>query len=302
MRRKLFFFLFLAALPFLSHAQPAEFSGIIYDAVSKLPLAFVSVTLKGTNTGTVTDIDGQFSFNNLPVNATLVISYIGYKGREYKAEKTATPVSIFMERISAELETVIVSSNENPAHRIIKLLQRNKKRNDPEQQPSFKYNAYTIAALAAGNRFWNMNRGDSSKRKDQKQPMDQVNKLAEKAKDTSGNKLGALLAKRFRENYLLVTESYTERIFKFPGQTKETVLATKFSGLKNATFGVTTSNFQPFGFYKDYLVMNNISYVSPVIDGSISMYKFRLKENIPHEKDTTFIISFEPRAGKNLTG
>ena len=127
MRRKLFFFLFLAALPFLSHAQPAEFSGIIYDAVSKLPLAFVSVTLKGTNTGTVTDIDGQFSFNNLPVNATLVISYIGYKGREYKAEKTATPVSIFMERISAELETVIVSSNENPAHRIIKLLQRNKK-------------------------------------------------------------------------------------------------------------------------------------------------------------------------------
>lgn len=302
MRRKLFFFLFLAALPFLSHAQPAEFSGIIYDAVSKLPLAFVSVTLKGTNTGTVTDIDGQFSFNNLPVNATLVISYIGYKGREYKAEKTATPVSIFMERISAELETVIVSSNENPAHRIIKLLQRNKKRNDPEQQPSFKYNAYTIAALAAGNRFWNMNRGDSSKRKDQKQPMDQVNKLAEKAKDTSGNKLGALLAKRFRENYLLVTESYTERIFKFPGQTKETVLATKFSGLKNATFGVTTSNFQPFGFYKDYLVMNNISYVSPVIDGSISMYKFRLKENIHHEKDTTFIISFEPRAGKKFNG
>ncbi|HNU87853.1 MAG TPA: DUF5686 family protein [Ferruginibacter sp.] len=302
MQRKLFFFLFILLLPFLSYAQAGKFSGMIYDAVSKAPLAFVSVTLRGTNTGTVTDIDGQFSFNNLPANATLVISYIGYKAREYKVEKAVTTVSIFIERISGELETVVISSNENPAHRIIKLLQRNKKRNDPEQQSSFKYNAYTIAALAAGNRFWNRNRGDSSRRKDQKQPLDQMDVLAEKAKDTSGNKLGNILAKRFRENYLLLTESYTERIFKFPGQTRETVLATKFSGLKNATFGVTTSDFQPFGFYKDYLLMNNKSYVSPVIDGSISMYKFRLKETIAHETDTTYIISFEPRAGKNFTG
>ncbi len=302
MQRKLFFFLFILWLPVLSYAQAGKFSGIIYDAVSKAPLAFVSVTIKGTNTGTVTDIDGQFSFANLPHGAILVISYIGYRAREYKPEKATAPASIYIERISGELETVIISSNENPAHRIIRLLQRNKKRNDPEQQSSFKYNAYTIAALAAGNRFWNRNRGDSSRRKDQKQPLDQVDVLAEKAKDTSGNKLGNILAKRFRENYLLLTESYTERIFKYPGQTRETVLATKFSGLKNATFGVTTSDFQPFGFYKDYLVMNNKSYVSPVIDGSISMYKFRLKETIVHETDTTYIISFEPRTGKNFTG
>lgn len=302
MRRKFFFLLFILWLPFLSYAQAGKFSGIIYDAVSKAPLAFVSVTLKGTNTGTVTDIDGQFSFTNLPANATLVISYIGYKAREIKAEKEVTTVSIFIERISGELETVVISSNENPAHRIIKLLQRYKKQNDPEQQSSFKYNAYTIAALAAGNRFWNRSRGDSSRRKDQKQPLDQMDVLAEKAKDTSGNKLGNMLAKRFRENYLLLTESYTERIFKFPGQTRETVLATKFSGLKNATFGVTTSDFQPFGFYKDYLVMNNKSYVSPVIDGSISMYKFRLKESIAHATDTTYIISFEPKTGKNFAG
>jgi hypothetical protein len=32
------------------------------------------------------------------------------------------------------------------------------------------------------------------------------------------------------------------------------------------------------------------------------MYKFRLKEVIPHEKDTTFIISFKPREGKNFKG
>ncbi|MBP6287292.1 MAG: carboxypeptidase-like regulatory domain-containing protein [Ferruginibacter sp.] len=302
MRRKLFFLLFVFPLPFLLHAQADRFTGIIYDAVSKAPLAFVSVTLKGTKSGTVTDIDGQFSFERLPANAILVISYIGYKTKEHRVARSVGPVSLFIERAQDQLEAVIISSNENPAHRIIKLLQRNKKRNDPEQQPSFRYNAYTIAALAAGNRFWNMNRSDSSKRKEQKQPTDPLNRLAEKAKDTAGDQRGAELAKRFKENYLLVTESYTERIFKFPGQTRETVLATKFSGLKNPTFGVTTSDFQPFGFYRDYLVMNNKSYVSPVAEGSISMYKFRLKETILHERDTTYIISFEPRAGKKFNG
>jgi hypothetical protein len=304
MQRKFFFSLFIALLPFLSWAQSAGSSGTIYDAVTKAPLAFVSVTVKGTNTGTVTDIDGHFTIDKLPANSILAISYIGYKTKEYRFEKAGTPLSIFIEPADGQLESVIVSSNENPAHRIIKLLQRNKKNNDPEQQPAFKYNAYTIAALAAGDRFWNMNRSDSNKQKSPVPQMEQMNKQMDKLVKTSKdtNSLGSKLGKRFKENYLMLTESYTERIFKYPGQTKETVLATKFSGLKNATFGVTTSNFQPFGFYKDYLVMNNISFVSPVIEGSINMYKFRLKERIPHEKDTTYIISFEPRASKNFKG
>jgi Family of unknown function (DUF5686)/CarboxypepD_reg-like domain len=304
MQRKFFFSLFILLLPFLSWAQSVGVSGTIYDAVTKAPLAFVSVTLKGTNTGTVTDIDGHFAIDKLQANAMLVISYIGYRTKEYRLEKAGTGISIFIEPADSQLESVIVSTNENPAHRIIKLLQRNKKNNDPEQQPTFKYNAYTIAALAAGDRFWNMNRPDSNKQKNPVPQMEQINKQMDKLVKTSKdtNSLGSKLGKRFKENYLMLTESYTERIFKYPGQTKETVLATKFSGLKNATFGVTTSNFQPFGFYKDYLVMNNVSFVSPVIEGSINMYKFRLKERIPHEKDTTYIISFEPRAGKNFKG
>jgi hypothetical protein len=308
MLRRFFFLVPVLLFPFFLFAQFTSISGSIYDAVTKAPLAFVSITLKATTTGTVTDIDGHFAFDKLPANAVLFISYIGYKNKEFKVEKTAGPVSIFIEPANGQLENVIISTNENPAHRIIKLMQRNKKNNDPEQQPTFKYNAYTIAALAGGDRFWNGNgnKADSTKQKNSIPQMDQVNKQMNKvvkaSKDTSGKSLGSQLGKRFKENYLMLTESYTERIYKFAGQTKEIVLATKFSGLKNATFGVTTSDFQPFGFYKDYLVMNNISFVSPVIEGSINMYKFRLKERIPHEKDTTYIISFEPRPGKNFKG
>jgi hypothetical protein len=306
MLRKICFFVYMLSISFLAAAQLPVIDGTVYDAVTKAPLAFVSVTCKGTNTGTVTDIDGHFSFDKMPVNAVLLISYIGYTSREFKVDKKVHAIAVFIEPADGQLENVVISTNENPAHRIIKLLQRNKKNNDPEQQSSFKYNAYTIAALAAGERFWNMNRSDSNRQKSpvpQMQQVDkQMDKLVKTSKDTSGNSLGSRLGKRFKENYLMLTESYTERIYKFSGQTKETVLATKFSGLKNATFGVTTSDFQPFGFYKDYLVMNNSSFVSPVIEGSINMYKFRLKERMVHEKDTTYIITFEPRAGKKFKG
>lgn len=37
----------------------------------------VTVQIKGTSTGTVTDIDGGFILSNIPSNATLEISYIG---------------------------------------------------------------------------------------------------------------------------------------------------------------------------------------------------------------------------------
>ena len=308
MLRKLPFLVPVLLLPFLLFAQSSGISATICDAATKAPLAFVSVTLKGTTNGTVTDIDGHFSFNKLPADGVLLISYIGYKTKEFSIEKNIATITIFIEPADGQLENVVITTNENPAHRIIKLMQRNKKNNDPEQQPTFKYNAYTIAALAGGDRFWNGNgnKPDTSKQQRSVPQMDQVNKQMNKvvraSKDTSGKSLGSQLGKRFKENYLMLTESYTERIYKFQGQTKETVLATKFSGLKNATFGVTTSDFQPFGFYKDYLVMNNVNFVSPVIDGSINMYKFRLKERIPHETDTTYIISFEPRAGKNFKG
>ena len=291
------FFIFLQ-LPLLIVAQPGKISGTVLDAGTEAPLAFVSIVIKGINKGVVTDIDGHFTFDQLPGKASLMISYIGYKSKEVILDKTGFgTIQIFIERIASELENVIISTNENPAHRIIKLLLKNKKRNDPESQPSFKYNAYTIAGLSSGNRFWNRNRAEPSKQKKQS-----TDKLVEKTRDTSGDKLGAVIARRFKENYLMLTESYTERIFRYPRQTKETVIATKVSGLKSAAFGVTAGDFQPFGFYKDYLQMTTDSYVSPLIDGSISLYKFRLKETLIHEKDTTFIISFEPREGKNFNG
>lgn len=55
-------------------------SGIVNDA-SGLPIVGATIVIKGTAIGTATNIDGAF-FMNVPENAVLTVSYIGYLSQE----------------------------------------------------------------------------------------------------------------------------------------------------------------------------------------------------------------------------
>lgn len=292
MLKQLFTFLLFILTSHFSLAQQEKFNGIVYEAGTKNPIAFASVIIKESKLGTVTDIDGKFSFIKSPETFTLKISNVGYKTKEIAIADKSKFIDIELDPLNSSLETVIISNAQNPAHRIIRLLISNKKKNNPEQLSSFKYNAYTISSVSIGNGFSTNEKGRSTK-KPQK-PLS----VEDKRKDSMGFIFGSNIMK----NHLLVTESYIERKFKYPNKSLETVLATKISGLKEFPFALTPSSFQPFGFYKEYLQMGVDRYVSPIIDGSISFYNFKLKETIENNNDTTFIISFEPRKNKNFNG
>ena len=71
-----------AATEVASVQQTKQVSGQVTD--SQGPLIGATVMEKGTNNGTVTDFDGNFSLNVNP-GATLVVSYVGYESQEVKA-------------------------------------------------------------------------------------------------------------------------------------------------------------------------------------------------------------------------
>lgn len=73
---------------------------------NKEPLIGVSVAVKGTNTGTITDIDGKFILD-LPVeNTTLVFSYIGYKTQTITV--TSQNINVVMEEDTKMVEEIVV--------------------------------------------------------------------------------------------------------------------------------------------------------------------------------------------------
>jgi iron complex outermembrane receptor protein len=70
------------------------------------PLPGASVLVKGTTTGTVTDLDGKFSLD-VPANAILVISYLGYDSKEVSVNGLTT-LSIQLAPDSSELNEIVV--------------------------------------------------------------------------------------------------------------------------------------------------------------------------------------------------
>ena len=78
--------------------------GVVEDALG--PIAGANVVEKGTTNGTITDMDGNFTLNVAP-NATLVISYIGYKDQEI-AVNNKTNIQIKLVEDSQALDEVVV--------------------------------------------------------------------------------------------------------------------------------------------------------------------------------------------------
>jgi TonB-dependent starch-binding outer membrane protein SusC len=98
---------FCLGLNSISLAQTQEVSGVVISGEDNLPLPGVSILVKGTMTGTVTDIDGKFVLNvNGPADV-LVFSFIGFTPMEVTiGSKTTFDINLLPDTKS--LEEVIV--------------------------------------------------------------------------------------------------------------------------------------------------------------------------------------------------
>lgn len=72
------------------------------------PIIGANVLVKGTSTGSITDIDGNAVINGVPKGATLVISYIGYLTQEVVLQNNQTSITINLIENSKTLDEVVV--------------------------------------------------------------------------------------------------------------------------------------------------------------------------------------------------
>ncbi|TQO36700.1 TonB-linked SusC/RagA family outer membrane protein [Arenibacter algicola] len=81
-------------------------TGTVLDE-QNVPLPGANVVVKNTTNGVVTDFDGNFSISVSTTNAVLVVSYIGYVGKEVKLDGSST-YTITLEEDATGLEEVVV--------------------------------------------------------------------------------------------------------------------------------------------------------------------------------------------------
>ncbi len=86
----------------VASAQSAD--GTVLDASGE-PLIGVSVMVKGTSLGSITDLDGHFTIKDVKKGSTLVVSYIGFVTQEVK---TGSNLVVKLQEDNAVLNEVVV--------------------------------------------------------------------------------------------------------------------------------------------------------------------------------------------------
>ncbi len=97
----------LFLLPTLVFAQAVSITGKVNEE-SGAPLTGVSVVVKGTTNGIITDFDGKYNLQNVPQNGILVFSFVGMKTQEIKVGNQTT-INVVLAEETIGLEEIVAT-------------------------------------------------------------------------------------------------------------------------------------------------------------------------------------------------
>lgn len=237
-------------LLFVTTVNIAQVKGKITD-VKKEPLSFVSVYLDKSVTGTTSNDDGEYILNvNKLGKHNVVFQFLGFKTLKKEINITAFPfeLNVVLEEESVSLNTITVSTKENPANRIIREVLKNKEKNTD------KYANYTARFYSRG--------------------LTRIKDAPEKFfGQTTGDFGGGLDSTRSGIIYL--SETFSNISFqKKPKNFKEKIVASKVSGQDNG-ISFNRAEDSNIDLYQNSIeVFNDL--VSPISTNAFSYYSYKL--------------------------
>lgn len=286
----------IALLPLIAWGQV---SGTVLDSKTKEPLPFVNIGVNNSSYGTSSDIDGKFSIK-YKVNS-LQFSYVGYEPKTVAVSST-TPLKIYLDQRTTQLNEVVINPEENPALRIIRNVIENRKENDVEMRDYTceLYNKFTI------NIFTDTNH------KNYKKPSFENGFIKKDGKYTTYKRTQSQIDSARKAYYdeleylnntpMMLLETYVDKKHKAPNLDKELVTATKMTGFKNPSIMSLLTKIQSFSFYNSEFALQGEPYLSPVSKEGLRKYFYLIEDTIYDGVDSVFVISYRPYKGKIFNG
>ncbi|AWI26720.1 SusC/RagA family TonB-linked outer membrane protein [Flavobacterium pallidum] len=100
--------MYLLLFSVFGFAQSVDIGGTVKDEKSGVPMPGVSVQVKNNSKGTMTDLDGNYSLNDIPSGSIIVFSYVGYQNVSYTITADNKNLDISLPEDSKSLDEVIV--------------------------------------------------------------------------------------------------------------------------------------------------------------------------------------------------
>jgi len=270
--------------------------GIVRDAATQKPLAFVSVVFKGAK-GVVSDEDGSYTIStNSPRLTVIEFSYGGYK----KVTKTVKPG--IEQELDIDLETIalkeaVVTTNkrgkyrnrDNPAVELIRKVVENKPRNRISAYDYVQYQQYEKMEVSLTNK----------PEKLMKNPLLKNYKFILENQDTSKVEGKALLP-------VYLQETLSDKYFRAnPSKEKTYIL-----GQKQVNFGEYIDNqgiktylnamYGDVDIYANNVTLLSNQFLSPIADAAPTFYRFYIRDTVEQDGIKLVKMYFTPRNPNDL--
>lgn len=273
---------------FPSSAQ-YKISGFVKDAHTQEVIPFATLQFVGTNTGMVTDADGNYVFD-LPAvpSDSLLVRVMGYQRTVLYVDKTQTTQTINFEisRSDVSLKQYEVKANVNFALLLLRHIIRRKPDNNYDRLESYKYEIYNKLELDIKN----LNTVKLSRNRFTK-PFSFILKNIDSTTENQP----------FLPVFL--TESISDYYFqRSPKKSKEVIKASRTSGLDNESVSKFLGGmYANINVYDNYIPVFDKRFVSPISNSGQLFYNYRITDTQYVSNHRYIKMNFEPRRkGENV--
>ena len=270
---------------------PTVVRGVVRDSLTRDPLPFVAIFLRGSDRGIMTDENGKFSITTSVNFISLEVSTMGYTTKNVFVNKGETnnitvdlvPTGVALKELVVKPKKEKYSKKNNPAVEFVKRLMAQKHGYDPKNHDYYNYNKYEKITMGLN---------DFSEKQKKNWLMGKFKFIFDYL-DTSEVSGKPILTVSVKEK---VSDCHYRRS---PESTKEIVRGTKRAGIDEAFDQESVQRFLEDVFREIDIFSNDVPmmqnrFVSPLSKIGVDYYKYYLSDTINVDGVKCIELSFSP--------
>jgi hypothetical protein len=271
--------------------------GKVVDSATHAPLQNVSITLKNSPKGGLTDAAGKFSMIVDKVVKTITFSITGYHSATYTVSDESTQeLTIMLSKSYTTLEDVVVNAKRgkyrnknNPAVELIRQVIANKSRNGPGANPYSSYKEYEKTQMFTDGPWVKITQ----------------NFLLKKFQFFFENTDTTVIPGKSL-NSIYLQEILSDNFFrKTPEKYKKLIIAQKtvdygeYIDMKGI-HGALHYLFNDINIYDNNISAFTMQFVSPISDFAPAFYMYFIRDTVVENGSRTVKLYFTPRNSEDL--
>ncbi len=265
--------IFLFLMFSLSTVAQKLIRGRVVNQETRQPLPYAKIQIS-EDRQILTNIDGSFQFRLDGESEDVVISYIGFRKLKTSISQATRYLEVGLKPKFEELDTVLISSDPDPAEKIIKRAINNRNSNDPEKAlEGFNYKSYSKFII--DNEY-----GD-----------------IELIADSTSASFKTIL----NEGRGYLSEKVSENFYTLESGRKEKVTGVKTAGFEEPVYNVLAMEVNPLSLYKKKYELYKTEYAGPLAKEALKNYEYKILDTTRTSRPA-YVLYFKPKREKVVAG